>query len=34
MSIVMMISITALAGIGAAAGMCGIVLEILPKQDA
>jgi len=31
MSVLMTISFTALAGIGAVAGMCWLVLEIMPK---
>ncbi len=34
MSIIMTISLTALAGIAATAAMCWLVIEILPKQDA
>jgi hypothetical protein len=34
MSVVMTISLTALAGIVATAAMCWVVVEILPKQDA
>jgi hypothetical protein len=34
MSIIMTMSLTAIAGILAAAGMCRLVLEIMPKHDA